>query len=97
MPSKCQKLQRSLEKEEKLVVIYDKKYFTFSDNNMPGNAGFYSCNKQTSPPDVRFKCKENFAPKVLVWLALSSKGVSVPCIRKTKVLVINADVYHQNC
>ena len=97
MPCKCQKLLRSLTKEEKLLVIDDKKYFTFSDNNMPGNAGFYSCNKQTSPPDVRFKLKEKFAPKVFVWLALSSKGVSAPYIGKTKDPAINADVYGQNC
>ena len=64
---------------------------------MSGNAGFYSCNKQTSPPDVRFKCKVKFAPKVLVWLALPSKGVSAPHIGKTKGPTINADVYHQNC
>ena len=97
MPNKCQKLRRSLAKQGKFIVIDDEKYFTFSDDNMPRNVGFYSCNKQTSPPDVRFKCKGKFAPRVLVWLALSTKGVSVPYIRKTKDPAINADVYRQKC
>ena len=97
MSNKCRKLQRSLAKQGKFIVIDDEKYFTFSDDNMPGNARFYSCNKQTSPPDVRFKCKGKFAPKVLVWLGLSSKDVSAPYIEKTKGPAINADVYRQKC
>ena len=68
MPNKCRKLRRSSAKQEKFIVIDDEKYFTFSDDNIPGNAGFYSCNKQTSPSDVRFKCQGKFAPKLLVWL-----------------------------
>ena len=64
---------------------------------MSGNAGFYSCNKQTSPPDVRFKCKAKFAEKVLVWPPLSSKGVSALHIGKTEGPAINADVYRQKC
>ena len=97
MPNKCRKLRRSSAKQGKFIVIDDEKYFTFSGGNMPGNAGFYSCNKQTSPPDVRFKCKRKFAPKVLVWLTLSSIGVSVPYIGKTKDPAINANVYYQKC
>ena len=56
---------------------------------MPEYAGFYSCNKQTSSPDIRFKCKEKFATKTLVWLALSSKGILAPYIGKTKGPEIN--------
>ena len=56
---------------------------------------------QTKQSDVRFKCKEKFAPRVHVWLALSRKGVSAPYIRKTKGPAFNADVIvkivHQNC
>ena len=97
MPNKCRKLRGSLAKQGKIIVIDDEKYFTFSGDNMPRNAGFYSCNKQTSAQDIRFKCKGKFAPKVLVWLSLSSKGVSAPYIGKTKGSAINADVYRQKC
>ena len=92
MPNKCRKPRRSLSKHGKFIVIDDEKYFAFSGDNMPGNAEFYSCNEQTSPPDIRFKCKGKFAPKVLVWLPLSSKGVSAPYIGKTKGPAINANV-----
>ena len=97
MPNKCQKIWRSLAKQGKFIVIDDEKYFTFSGDSMPENAKFYSCNKQTSPLNVRFKCKGKFAPKVLLWLVLSSKGVSSPYIRKIKDPAINADVYRQKC
>jgi len=38
---------------------------------MPGNAGFYSSDKENTPPGVKFKSKQNFEPKILVWLATS--------------------------
>ena len=54
---------------------------------MPGNFGFYSDNKEEAPLDVKFKSKQKFSPKILVWLALSSKGISEPYIGKTKGLL----------
>jgi transposase len=101
IPSKCRKLRRNLRQKganhETFIIIDDEKYFTFSGDNMPGNAGFYSGNKRDTPPDVKFKCKEKFAPKVMVWLALSSKGISTPYIGTTKGPAINSNVYIEKC
>jgi hypothetical protein len=59
---------------------------------MPGNAGFYTSDKEKTPPDVKYKCKQKFEPKIIVWLALSSKGISTPYIGTTKGPGVNAHV-----
>ncbi|CAF3924967.1 unnamed protein product [Rotaria sp. Silwood1] len=64
---------------------------------MPGNAGFYSSNKAAAPPDVKFRSKQKFATKILVWLALSSKCISAPYIGSMKGPAIDADVYIEKC
>ncbi|CAM4824796.1 unnamed protein product [Rotaria magnacalcarata] len=64
---------------------------------MPGNAGFYSSNTANTPWNVKFKSKQKFEPKVLVWLALSSKGISVPYIGTTDGPAIDSNLYVQKC
>lgn len=45
----------------------------------------------------KFASKEKFDPKVLVWIAISLKGVSVPYIRPIGAPVVNSDVYIAEC
>ena len=59
----------------------DEKYFTFNDSNMSGNSCYYTNDKEKCSDDVRFVGKEKYPKKVLVWLAFSSKGISVPLFR----------------
>ena len=56
-------------------------------------SGFYSYNKECAPTNDKFKSKQKFPSKILVWLALSSNGISQPYIVKTKGPAINADIY----
>ena len=63
----------------------------------PGNAGFYSSDKDSTPSDVKYKSKQKFEPKILVWLALSSKGISAPYIGTTKGLAVDANDYIEKC
>ncbi len=93
IPSKCRKVAN----RETFIITDDEKYFTFSGDNMPENAGFSSSNKQETSADVQFKFKEKFAPKILVWLALSSKGISAPYIGTTEGSAINSDIYVEEC
>ena len=69
-----------------------------SDDNMPANPGFFSSNKTNTPNNVKFKQKQNFESKLLVWLALSSEGVSQPYIgtKKNKVLQLIAMCMFEN-
>ncbi|CAF3841100.1 unnamed protein product [Rotaria magnacalcarata] len=62
----------------------DEKYFSFSGDNMPSNAGFWSGDEEHLSPEVNFRSKQRFAHKILVWLAISSKGIPAPYIGTTK-------------
>ncbi|CAF4403061.1 unnamed protein product [Didymodactylos carnosus] len=97
IPSKCRKLRREITDYETFIIVDDEKYFTFSGDDMLENAGFYASDKENTPPDVRYKCKQKFAPKILVWLALSSKGISRPYIGTTKGPAVTGDVYVEKC
>lgn len=79
------------------IIIYDEKYFTFKGENMPGNAGYYSNDKSTCPDNVRFAGKEKFPQKVMVWIAISDRGISEPLIRPSKSEAINSDIYIEEC
>ncbi|CAF3561948.1 unnamed protein product, partial [Rotaria sp. Silwood2] len=97
IPAKCRKLRREFTDQETFIIVDDEKYFTFSGEETPGNAGFYSSNKENTPDDVKFKSKQKFEPKILVWLALSSKGISTPFIGTTKGPAVDTDVYIGKC
>lgn len=97
LPGKCRKLRRDVTDSETFIVIDDEKYFSFSGDNMLSNAGFYSADQGVTPPDVKFRFKQKFAPKMLVWLAMSSKGVSMPYIGTTGGPAINSDTYIEKC
>ncbi|CAF2052575.1 unnamed protein product [Rotaria magnacalcarata] len=97
MAWRCRKLRRNFIDSKKFIVMDDEKYFTLSGDNMPGNAGFYSSNTANTPWNVKFKSKQKFEPKVLVWLALSSKGISVPYIGTTHGPAIDSNLYVQKC
>ena len=83
---------------KKTINILDNgKYFVMLDDNMPTNARFYSSNEINTSNDVKFKQKQKFISKVLVWLPLSSKNVSQPYTGTTKGAAINSDVYVRKC
>ncbi|CAF1461599.1 unnamed protein product [Rotaria magnacalcarata] len=79
------------------IIVDDEKYFTFSNDDMPQNVGFYAFGKEDVPDNVKFKSKEKYPKKVLVWLALSAKGISTPYIGSTKGPAITADIYVNKC
>ena len=93
----CRKLRREFTDQEIFIIVEGEKYSTFSGEETPGNAGFYSSNKENTPDDVKFKSKQKFEPKILVWMSLSSKGISTPFIGTTKGPAVNTDVYIRKC
>ena len=66
IPGKCRKLRREFTDQETFIIVDDEKYVTFSGEETPGNADFYSSNKENTPDDVKFKYKQKFEPKTLV-------------------------------
>ncbi|XP_065650579.1 uncharacterized protein LOC136078717 [Hydra vulgaris] len=60
---------------------------------MPGNSGYYTNNKKTCPESVRFIGKEKFPKKLLMWIAISDRGMSEPLFRTSKAVAINSSIY----
>ena len=58
------KLVNQLYNTKSLLVIDDDKCFCFADDNLPGNSGYYTNIKQTSPENLHFVGKEKF-PKII--------------------------------
>ena len=78
------------------IVVDDEKYFCLSNWEIPGNNIYYTSDKRTAPPEIKYKQKTKFEDKVLVWAALSSNGCSKLFINKS-CNAINSDVYIKEC
>jgi transposase len=75
-------------------LIDDESYFTLSHTDQPGNECFYTDNLNKTPDNVKYNYKEKYPDKLLVWLAISPKGMTKPIFRKSGN-AINQDVYLQ--
>ena len=54
-------------------------------------------NKEKCPEYVRFAGKEKFPKKILMWVAISERGMSKPLFRSSKSTAICSNVYIQEC
>ncbi|XP_065668056.1 uncharacterized protein LOC136088292 [Hydra vulgaris] len=81
---KSRKLVNQLYNTKSLLVIDDEKYFCFAGDNMPGNSGYYTNNKNSCLESVRFIGKEKFPKKLLMWIAISDRGMFEPLFRTSK-------------
>ncbi|XP_065663006.1 uncharacterized protein LOC136085611 [Hydra vulgaris] len=64
---------------------------------MPGYSGYYTNNKKTCTESVHFIGKEKFAKKLLMWIAISDRGMSEPLFRTSKAVAINSSIYINEC
>ena len=77
--------------------MHNESYFTFSHHELSGNYGYYTENFETTSDNIKYTGKTKFESKVLVWLAISSKGISSSVIRLRGAKAINADIYINKC
>ncbi|XP_065674095.1 uncharacterized protein LOC136091039 [Hydra vulgaris] len=91
------KLVNQLYNTKSLLVIDDEKYFCFAGDNIAGHSGYYTNNKKTCPESVRFIGKEKFPKKLLMWIAISDRGMSEPLFRTSKTVAINSTIYINEC
>ena len=91
------KLANKLYRSSCSVIIDDEKYFTFGSDCMQGNSGYYTNDKISCPDSVRFAGKEKFSQKILVWVALSERGISKRFYRSSKSEAINSSTYIDEC
>ena len=74
----------------------DEKYFLLPDQSVSTNRGFYTSDKSMTPPDVKFKRTRKYEPQILVWIAISEKGISSPFFAEQKQGV-NETTYLSEC
>ena len=68
------------------LIMDDEKYFLLQDQSAPTNCGFYTSDKRTTVPQVKFKRSQKFEAKILVWIAISDKGISKQAVSQTTYL-----------
>ena len=76
---KCKRLLQANRNSD--FILNDESYFTLSNSTLSDNDTFYSNDRTLTPDDVKHYDKSKYEPKVLVWLAISTKRVSQIHIR----------------
>jgi hypothetical protein len=96
IPTRARRLNRLLSSDNFELIIDDEKYFLLHNESVPSNRGFYSSDKSITPPENKFKRIKKFEDKLLVWIAISEKGISKPFFAKQKQ-AINKETYLNKC
>lgn len=87
---KCRRLYYRYRYDD--FIIDDECYFTLTHSSMAGNDRFYSDDTSKTPDEVKYKYAKKYESKVLVWLAISPKGVTKPYFAESK-MAINQHTY----
>ena len=84
VPTRARRLYRTLGDNDFRIIMDDEKYFLLSDQSVPTNSGYYSSEKSLTSPEVRSKRTQKFEQKLLVWIAISTNGISSPLFAKQR-------------
>lgn len=60
------------------LIMDDENYFTLTNESVSTNRGFYTSDPGVTPAHVKLKRTQKYSAKVLVWIAVSDKGISEP-------------------
>lgn len=95
---RCRKLSRDIfpAKSTTKIVMDDESYFPLKGDQMPSNSGYYTANKENTPPSVKYRSQDKYPTKVLVWVALSEEGVSDLFFAPSRG-AMNGEMYREEC
>ena len=91
---KCRKMCQAFRGFD--FVMDDESYFTLTNSTIAGNDIFYTNDINSVPDNVRYRKKAKYEKKVLVWMAISPKGVSEALFQQSG-LAINQHSYRDEC
>ncbi|CAF2970870.1 unnamed protein product [Rotaria sp. Silwood2] len=77
------------------LILDDEKYFSLN-GDISCNRNYYTTDRLTAPPEVKFKTKMKFEPKLLVWMAVSQKGISSIYVHRSTIS-IKQETYLHDC
>lgn len=80
----------------KKFILDDESYFTLSKSQMSGNDVYYTDDPSSTSPNVKYKMKKKFEPKVMLYIAVSCEGISEPYFKENG-LAINQETYQNEC
>ena len=78
------------------IIIDDESYFTVRNDSIPNNAHYYAFARGDAPDFLRCRPTKKFEVKLMVWLAISPKGISKPHFQKSGVAVTK-ESYQSDC
>lgn len=93
----CRKLteNRLLSRSRKVLIMDDETYCPVDPKDVPGRKYYHCTNKTAVPDEIRFRGKDKFPKKYLIWQAIDEFGnVSDPYISTG---TINAKTYLEEC
>ncbi|CAF3738296.1 unnamed protein product [Rotaria socialis] len=96
VPTRARRLYRTLWNNDIELIMNDEKYFTLTNESVSTNRGFYTSDPSTTPSEVKFKRTQKYPAKILVWIAISEKGISKPFFAK-QTQAINERTYLKKC
>ena len=86
VPTRARRVYRMLLNNDFELIMDDEKYFLLQDQSAPTNRDFYTSDKCTTAPQVKFKRTQKFEAKILVWIAIPEKGISKQAVSQTTYL-----------
>jgi len=78
-------------------VIDDEKYFGLTGFQMSGNRHFYTSDKDSTPSEIATFSKQKFEPKVMLWIAISPRGITRPVLTSGRSMAVTSDTYISRC
>ena len=84
-------------KKNTIEILNDEKYFLNGGDNDPWNDRYYTDDKVKCTGNVRFKDEAKFHEKILVWIAISERGILNSLFRISKAVAINGPIYLEEC
>lgn len=91
---RCSRLWSKFRRHE--FILDDESYFTLSHSDKNSNAGFWTDDKENAPASAKFKTKMKFEKKLLVWVAISPRGISQSFVVPSG-LAVNQEIYLKEC
>jgi len=79
------------------IIMDDEIYINLNGHDFKGNSHYFTSGHFPVDDKIKYKEKEKFPAKLLVWVAISKKGHSKMYFRDQKEGAVNGEVYKTNC
>ena len=73
------------------------KCLCFDGEIMSNSARYYTAHKSKLLGDVSFIKKNNYLKKILMWEAISNRGMPIPYFRPSNLVAVNTEIYINEC